>query len=95
MLEEQDVVASLFPWWMGCCTTACVESLLFDAAQEDRVSEEQDVVASFLHLVDGLLRAAPGMLLHAEQLPTLVTWACASLRVRLKHKLEKVCKSTN
>jgi hypothetical protein len=46
------------------------------------VSEEQEVVAAFFQLVDSLLRAAPGMLLLAEQLPTFITWACASLPVR-------------
>jgi hypothetical protein len=49
--------------------------------QERQVSQEQEVVAAFFQLVDSLLRSAPGILLPAEQLPTLVTWACASLRV--------------
>lgn len=60
------------------CDAACSSKLL----QEERVSEEQDVVAAFFHLADGLLRAAPGMLLPSEQLPPLVAWAGASLRVR-------------
>ena len=45
------------------------------------MSQEQEVVAAFFQLVDSLLRAAPGVLLPAEQLPTFMTWACASLRV--------------
>ncbi len=45
------------------------------------MSQEQEVVAAFFQLVDSLLRSAPGILLPAEQLPTLITWACASLRV--------------
>jgi hypothetical protein len=45
------------------------------------VSQEQEAVAAFFQLVDSLLRAAPGMVLPAEQLPTFITWACASLRV--------------
>jgi hypothetical protein len=49
--------------------------------QEHQVSQEQEVVAAFFQLVDSLLRSAPGILLPAEQLPTLITWACASLRV--------------
>ena len=49
--------------------------------QEHQVSQEQEVVAAFFQLVDSLLRAAPGVLLPAEQLPTFMTWACASLRV--------------
>lgn len=46
------------------------------------MSEEQDMVAAFLQLSDGLLRAAPSALLPSEQLPVLVAWAGASLQVR-------------
>jgi len=49
------------------------------------VSEEQDTVAAFLQLSDGLLRAAPSALLPSEQLPVLVAWAGASLQVRTRH----------
>lgn len=53
------------------------------SVKEEAVSEEQDAAAAFFQLSDGLLRVAPGTLLPSDQLPVLIAWAGASLRVRV------------
>lgn len=46
------------------------------------MSEQQDVAAAGLALVEAVLSAAPQLLLSTPQLPQAVAWCCAALQVR-------------